>query len=77
MLSGTNKNYIKKHIPHISKLLAYDPYEVAKFSEVLIIATKESEFNAILANINNKVIIDFVGLSKRIGKKENYIGLNW
>jgi len=76
-ISGTNKDYIETHIPHLARLLSPNPYEVINTSEIIIVATKETDFNVFLADICNKVIIDFVGLEEMVTKKENYLGINW
>lgn len=75
--SGTNKEYIEMHIPHLSKLLMPDPQDVLDMSEIIIVTTKEIEFNNILEKLHNKMIIDFVGLDEKIAAKENYSGINW
>lgn len=76
-ISGTNKEYIDTHIPHLSKLLVLDPQNVLDESEIIIVTTNEIEFNKILQKLHNKTIIDFVGLDKEIVSKKNYYGINW
>jgi GDP-mannose 6-dehydrogenase len=76
-LTGTNKEFIDEHIPHLTQLLVDSPSELISESDVIIITTKEKEFDNILKNIKDKQIIDFVYLGKDIQQKGNYYGINW
>ena len=77
ILTGTNKDYIDARIPHLSKLLVSDLDTLISESDVLIVCTKEKEFEQKLISIENKFIIDFVRLSETLINKENYSGINW
>ena len=76
-LTGTNKEYITSHIPHLSKLMTNDAPDMIAKSDVLVVTTKEKEFSDLLKNVNGKLIIDLVYLDNEINKKENYFGINW
>lgn len=76
-LSGTNKEFIEKHIQHLSILIRPTPDEVIENSDILIVATKEFEFVEILKEQTEKPIIDLVRLGDVFLSKENYIGINW
>jgi GDP-mannose 6-dehydrogenase len=77
MLTGTNKEFIDSRIPHLSSLLVSDPEQLVNDCDVIVINTKESEFIRLVADIENKIIIDFVRLNDTIISKSNYIGINW
>lgn len=77
MLTGTNKEFIDSRIPHLSSLLVSDPEQLVNDCDVIVINTKESEFIRLVADIGNKIIIDFVRLNDTIISKSNYIGINW
>jgi GDP-mannose 6-dehydrogenase len=77
MLTGTNKEYIDSRIPHLSNLLVSDPVQLINDCDVIVINTKESEFIKLVADIDNKIIIDFVRLDEAIISKSNYFGINW
>lgn len=77
ILTGTNKDFIDARIPHLSKLLNPDVDAVIAESEVLIICTKEKEFEQKLVGVEDKTIIDFVRLSEHLLDKNNYYGINW
>lgn len=77
MLTGTNKDYIDSRIPHLATLLKDNPAKLIDESDVIIINTKEPEFMNLTAEINNKIIIDFVRLNEKLISKSNYIGINW
>ena len=74
-LSGTNKEYIDKHIPHLSELLSESINEVISDSELLIITHKIDGIKKIIEKYNNKKFIDLVGAYE--GKRDNYEGICW
>lgn len=77
MLTGTNKEYINSRIPHLATLLIDDPFRLIDKSDVIIINTREPEFIKLVADIDNKIIIDFVRLDDALLSKSNYLGVNW
>lgn len=77
MLTGTNKDYIFDHIPHLSKLLHSKIEEVIDSSDLILVTLKDKELLKHLRNIKNKTILDFVRIDEEIIKQSNYIGLNW
>jgi GDP-mannose 6-dehydrogenase len=77
MLTGTNKEYINSRIPHLASLLSSDPYSLIDQSDVIIVNTKEPEFVKLVADIDTKIIIDFVRLDDALLSKNNYFGINW
>ncbi len=77
-LTGTNKEYIDTHIPHLSRLMANDIAEIMDGSEVIIINTKEKEYAEALADYQgNAKIIDLVRIEKAAKNKAIYQGINW
>ncbi|MCX6218956.1 nucleotide sugar dehydrogenase [Spirosoma sp.] len=76
-LTGTNKEYIDQHIPHLSRLLVEDANELAEWADVLVICTKEAEFTEVLKNVQGKTILDLVRLPADIDPSNEYIGINW
>jgi GDP-mannose 6-dehydrogenase len=76
-LTGTNKEFIDKKIPHLSKLLVEDIESLITQCEVLIVNTKEKEFIQYLSKLEDKVIIDMVRLDEKMLTKQNYKGINW
>lgn len=77
-LTGTNKEYIDTHIPHLSKLMVDNIEDVLDQSEVIIINTKEEEYSARLAVwAGDAKIIDMVRLDEKVRNKAGYIGINW
>lgn len=77
ILTGTNKDFIDTRIPHLSKLLVADLDRIISESDVLIVCTKEKEFEQKLIQTTHKTIIDFVRLSDDLLDKKNYFGINW
>lgn len=76
-LTGTNKEYINEHIPHLTKLMLDDIQQLISDSDVIIVSTKEKEFIHVLQTINEKQIVDLVHLGDEIKAKPNYYGINW
>ena len=75
-LSGTNKVYIDKHIPHLSELITDDLEKVIGDSETIIISHDEPEFKDINTKYPDKHFIDLVKI-KDNKKTANYEGICW
>ena len=77
-LTGTNKEYIDRHIPHLSKLMVNHLDELMNEADVVIINNRETEYvNAISDSESAAMIIDMVRLPEPIRQRKNYIGINW
>ncbi|ARK12559.1 nucleotide sugar dehydrogenase [Fibrivirga algicola] len=76
-LTGTNKEYIDRHIPHLSCLMVADDIELAEWSDVLVVATKETGFVTLLENVSGKTVVDLVRIQADLNASNNYIGINW
>jgi len=77
MLTGTNKDFIDEHIPHISKYLNAKIEDVFDSTELILVTLKENKFIEPLKKIQDKTILDFVRIDETIERMENYIGINW
>jgi GDP-mannose 6-dehydrogenase len=73
---GTNKEYIDKHIPHLTKLMSDDLNYVIDNSEVLVISQNEVKFKEFEKTYKDKIIIDLVRTTNRTSA-ENYEGICW
>lgn len=74
-LSGTNKEYIDYHIPHLSDLL-YDSLDVViNDSELLVITHQIKGIEALIKKHKKKKFIDLVGVTEE--KFDNYEGICW
>ncbi|MCB0177371.1 MAG: UDP-glucose/GDP-mannose dehydrogenase family protein [Anaerolineae bacterium] len=78
-LTGANKQYIQKVIPHISSLLCLSLDEVLAESDVLVIGNRPSSAEAILNKFNGKhEVIDLVRISEALdGIGHHYQGICW
>jgi GDP-mannose 6-dehydrogenase len=77
-LTGTNKEYIDAHIPHLSKLMVDDINQLVSRNEIIIVNNKEEDYNQALAiNDKDKIIIDLVRLNEKVRSKKQYVGINW
>jgi len=77
-LTGTNKEYIDTHIPHLSKLMKTQISELMKESDLIVVNNKEKEYIDVLMNVESEhPIIDMVRLPEEIRSKKNYKGINW
>ena len=76
-LSGANKEYIEREIPHISQLMCGTIDEVVAKSDVVIIGNKADEFRQIETRLNEtQVLIDLVRIfDKKSGA--GYQGICW
>ncbi len=77
-LTGANKAYIEREIPHISNLLATSMDEVYSLSDVLVIGSKDPDFEY-LANLDtDKIVIDLVRITDDLSDTgPNYQGICW
>ena len=76
-LTGTNKEYIDQHIPHLSRLMVPNIDELLDWSDVLVVSTKEPEFALALGQVTNKVILDLVRIPADLDASNQYVGINW
>ena len=76
-LTGTNKEYIETHIPHLSKLIVNDIETVINNSDIVVICTKENEFIDAIDNIKGKCIVDLIYLNNKIRVNNIYYGISW
>ncbi|MBC8154137.1 MAG: GDP-mannose dehydrogenase, partial [Bacteroidetes bacterium] len=76
-LTGTNKEYIDQHIPHLSRLMVQDSAQLADWADVLVVCTSEAEFTALLTSVSGKIILDLVRLPSVPNAGNEYIGINW
>jgi len=75
-VSGTNKDYIDAHIPHLSKLISDDLNEVISSSEVIIITQKNIVSEKLFYQYPKKIFIDLVRITN-VKSINNYRGLCW
>lgn len=77
-LVGANREYINKHIPHLSELLVDDAYELIEHSEVIVVTHGAAEFRDVIANIGeDTLIIDLAGILNYAPKGKKYDGIAW
>lgn len=74
-LSGTNKEYIDEHIPHLSELLAESIDDVIANSELLIITHKINGIKELIEKHQDIKFIDLVGVYDE--NRPNYEGICW
>jgi len=75
-LSGTNKDYIDFHIPHLTKLISGDLNKVVESSEVIVITHKNDKITEEFLKTNKKPVIDLVNIGLQ-SKNDNYQGICW
>jgi GDP-mannose 6-dehydrogenase len=77
-LTGTNKEYIDRHIPHLSRLMVNHLDELIDNAEVVVVNTREKEYvDALLETESPAMIIDMVRLPEPLRMRSNYSGINW
>jgi GDP-mannose 6-dehydrogenase len=77
-LVGANKEYIEKHIEHISSLMTDSIEELVAFADVIVIGNKSDEFARVLPMLSERHhVIDFVRIADRVTTKATYEGLCW
>lgn len=77
-LTGTNKEYIDRHIPHLSRLMVSNLNSLLDDAEVIVVNNKEKEYvDALLETSSTAKIIDMVRLPESIRNRPGYTGINW
>jgi GDP-mannose 6-dehydrogenase len=78
-LTGTNREYIEEHLPHLKQLLAETAGEVVEHAETCIVASKHSEVGRALQGADGRMIIDLVRLADttELQRKAEYHGVAW
>lgn len=76
-LTGTNKEYIEKKVPHLSRLMVNNLDKLIEESDLLVINNKEEEFKERVEKFSSKLTIDMVRLDEDLLKNEKYHGINW
>jgi GDP-mannose 6-dehydrogenase len=78
-LTGANKSFVEKVIPHLHTLARDSLEEVIEGSEVIVVGTREPEFRELFKKISQgQAIIDLVRITDpRSGAKGDYHGICW
>jgi GDP-mannose 6-dehydrogenase len=78
-LTGANKQYIEKVIPHISSLLCSSFEEVLATSEVLVIGNRLPVAASFLNGANSDhIVVDLIRIREELdGSDGNYQGIGW
>jgi GDP-mannose 6-dehydrogenase len=77
-ITGSNRDYILNHIPHISRLMVDDYAEILADSEVLVVGNGAAEFKDILSRIKpGQVVVDLVRIGKGRSESGRYEGICW
>ena len=74
-ITGTNKDYIDLHIPHLSEIISGNLEEVVSKGEIVVVTQQNPHFSGLPEQYPEKDFIDFV----RIGENQstNVYGLSW
>lgn len=76
-LTGTNKDFIEAKIPHLKDFITSDLNYVIENSDVLVVTNKENEFNEILNEYPNKIVLDLVRTWNNVDYNGYYEGIAW
>ncbi|MGV9206198.1 MAG: nucleotide sugar dehydrogenase [Promethearchaeia archaeon] len=74
-LTGTNKDYIDKHIPHLSDLITGDLEKVITSSDIIVITHKINGVEEYIKKEPKKYFIDLARITDN--KFDNYEGICW
>jgi GDP-mannose 6-dehydrogenase len=80
-LTGSNKEFIEKEIPHISSMLVKEIGEILSSSEVIVIGNTEEEFRNVMDEVQpEQIIIDLARIKNKMDLKstpDTYEGICW
>ena len=75
-LTGANKDYINKTIPHIASLMVPSLDVLLKDSDVIVIGNRDDEFGDIPSRVGtDQIVYDFVRIVGRFKNGDNYIAI--
>lgn len=74
-LTGTNKDYIDQHIPHLSELISDQFEKIIQKSETIVITHKIDGLDKFIEKYPDKFFIDLVKVTNN--KYDNYDGICW
>ncbi len=77
-LTGSNRAYIEREIPHIERLLVGTIDEVLGHGEVLVVGNADPEFVGVVERLGpGQVLVDLVRIVQEPPQQEGYYGLAW
>jgi GDP-mannose 6-dehydrogenase len=78
-LTGTNRDYIEEHLPHLKQLLAETARDVVEHAETCIVASRHAEVGRALAGVEGRMIVDLVRLpdASDLAPRSEYHGVGW
>ncbi|WP_416898703.1 MAG: nucleotide sugar dehydrogenase [Minwuia sp.] len=77
-LTGANRDYIMKTIPHISNLMVDSVQEVIDHAEVLVIGNGDPAFRRVPEMMREgQILVDFVRVMNEKSEKGRYDGVAW
>jgi GDP-mannose 6-dehydrogenase len=77
-LTGANRDYILRVIPHIAKLMVDSIDAVLAHAEIVVIGNNDPEFREVPDNMGaGQVLVDFVRIQDRTSDAQTYDGICW
>jgi len=77
-LTGANRDYIYKVIPHIERLMVDKIDDVLRHGEVIVIGNNASEFTSVGRHLKpDQYVVDFVRIQAIEQVHQNYDGICW
>jgi GDP-mannose 6-dehydrogenase len=78
-LTGTNRDYIEEHLPHLKHLLMETAQEVVDHAETCVVASRDEEVGRALAGVEGRMIVDLVRLpdAPDLKLRSEYHGVAW
>jgi GDP-mannose 6-dehydrogenase len=76
-LTGANREYIERRIPHLSALLTDTVQEVIDHAEVCVVGAGASEALKALETRDDLFVVDLVRPGLSSDDRERYVGLAW
>jgi GDP-mannose 6-dehydrogenase len=77
-LTGANREYIMKSIPHISRLMVASIEQVLDHADVVVIGNADEEFGGIVERLRrDQLVIDWVRIRQIEERHAHYDGICW
>ena len=77
-LIGANREFIEKHLPHMSRLLVKSAADLLAHAEVIVVTHGAAEFRELLTQVGPAIpILDFAGILMQRPEGKTYDGIAW
>lgn len=77
-LMGTNRDYIRQHIPHVARFMVDELDDLLTHAETIVVGNHDARYTAAVRGLaNGQVVVDLVGVRDQPTNGRSYRGICW